>query len=94
MNTTNAAVGTGLIALLGSWSEGKGISVRVVVGITFLAVFLSILPERLAVPFAYLILTAVAFRYAPGIIQRTGIASSTSGSAGPDIYDNGPSVGV
>lgn len=98
MNTTNAAVGTGAIAVLGSWSEGRGISIRVVVGIVFLAVFLSVLPQRLAVPFAYLILTAVAFRYMPGIIARTGIAKNTgasmNGPQGPDAWTQGPAIGV
>lgn len=90
MNTTNAAVGTGAIVVLGRWSEGQGISIRVVVGVLFLAFGLAVLPERLAVPFAWLILVAVSFRYAPGIITRTGIGNTSA----PVTATTGGSVGV
>jgi hypothetical protein len=80
VNTTNAAVGTGAIVVLGRWNEGQGISVRVVVGVVFLAFGLSVLPDRLAVPFAWLVLVAVTFRYVPGIVGKSGIASSGAGA--------------
>lgn len=78
MNTTNAAVGTGAIVVLGRWSEGQGISVRIVVGVVFLAFGLAVLPDRLAVPFAWLVLMAVSFRYVPNIITKTGITGAAS----------------
>jgi hypothetical protein len=53
-------------------------SVRVIVGVTILAFGLAILPDRLAVPFAWLILAAVTFRYVPGIVGKTGITGSAS----------------
>lgn len=90
MNTTNAAVGTGAIVVLGRWSEGQGISIRVVVGVLFLAFGLAVLPERLAVPFAWLILVAVSFRYAPGLISKTGI----TGTASPVTAGADSQVGV
>lgn len=80
MNTTNAAVGTGAIVVLGRWSEGDGVEMRIVVGVVFLAVALAILPERLAMPFAWLILAAATFRYVPGIVGKTGITHSTAGN--------------
>ncbi len=95
MNTTNGAVGTGLLVVLGSWSEGKGISIRLVVGVLFLSYFMAILPERLAVPFMWLILTAVTFRYAPGIIAKTGITKGAPvAETGPDYDDGTEAVGV
>ena len=73
MNTTNAAVGAGVLVTVGRWSEGDTLSVRVVVGVVFLAIILSILPPKVANPFAALVLVAVAFRYLPGVIAKTGL---------------------
>lgn len=86
MNTTNAAVGTGAIVMLGSWSESKTVDVHVIVGVVFLAFFLSVLPEKIAVPFSWLILAAAAFRYLPGILGNTGLTTTTASTrrAGSD----------
>lgn len=80
MNTTTAAVGTGALVVVGRWSEGDTISVRVVVGVVFLAVFLSIMPPKIATQFGYLIMFVVAARYLPGIVGRSGITQATDGN--------------
>lgn len=71
MNTTNAAVGVGALVVVGRWSEGKGMDVKVVVGVIGLAVLLALLPDQIAGPFAALIIVAALFRYVPAIVGAT-----------------------
>lgn len=73
MNTTNAVVMTGGLAVLGRWSEGDGVDVRLMVAIVILALMLSSFPEKIAQPLAYLMLAAVLFKYGPAIIDKTGV---------------------
>lgn len=73
MNTTNAAVLAGALTVLGRWSEGDDMDVRIVVGVITLAVMLAALPDKVARPFAYLVLAAVLFRYGKGIVDASGI---------------------
>lgn len=74
MNTTNAAVTAGALTVLGRWSEGDSLSVRIVVGVVTLALMLSVLPEKVGRPFAWLIVFAVLFRYGTSIVEATGLA--------------------
>lgn len=71
MNTTNAAVGTGALVVIGRWAEGNGLEVKVVVGVVGLAVLLALLPDAIAGPFAALIVVASLFRYLPAIVGAT-----------------------
>lgn len=80
MNTTNMAVGAGVLVTLGRWASGKGLSVRVVVGVVILALALSVLPPKVAKPFAALIIVAVLFKYGPSIINATGITKNAPAS--------------
>lgn len=77
MNTTNMAVASGALVMVGRWSQDKGMDVRIVVGVVVLAILLSALPDPVAGPMAALILTAVLFTYGPGIIKKTGIAAKS-----------------
>ncbi|HET7414766.1 MAG TPA: hypothetical protein VFI97_03620 [Arthrobacter sp.] len=72
----SAMLGTGVLATLGTWAEGKELTVRPVVGGTFLALFLAGLSEaspELAGRLALLVLLAAAFRYVPPILAKSGL---------------------
>lgn len=76
MDTTNAAVLTGVVVTTGRWAENQKLEMRVVVGSAFLALGLAALSsvnDKLARNFGVLILVAAVFRYALPIIQKTGI---------------------
>jgi hypothetical protein len=77
--STNAAVLTGTIVTLGRWSEGESLSIKIVIGVAFLAVGLAAMNEAnpaLTSSFGLLILTAAALRYAVPIINKTGITKA------------------
>lgn len=74
--TVSAMIGTGVLATVGTWAEGKSLSVRPVVGGTFLAVFITALSEAspdFASKLALLVLLVAAFRYVPPILSKTGL---------------------
>lgn len=77
MNTTNITVGAGALVVLGRWSEGAGMDVKIVVGVVVLAVILSALPDKVSGPLSALVLATVMFRYVPGIITKTGLGGSS-----------------
>lgn len=76
LDTTTAAVATGVIVTVGQWAKkDEGPKIKVIVGMLFLAYFLSILAasnEKLASQFAVLILTGVIFVYAIPITKKLG----------------------
>ncbi len=77
MNSTSSIVLTGGIVTLGQWVEGKPLSMRVVVGVTFAAIGLSVLgnfDQRVANQMALLILVAAVFRYGVPIVTKAGLA--------------------
>jgi uncharacterized membrane protein YjjB (DUF3815 family) len=77
MNATSSLVLTGGIVTLGQWVEGRPLSVRVVVGVTFAAIALSVLGNfdaDVANKMALLILVAAVFRYGVPIVQKAGLA--------------------
>lgn len=77
MNTTNIVVLASIVTVTGQWSEGKGLSIRVVIGATIFALMLGAMNEaspKLAQQFALLLLVAVVWRYGRGIVNKTGIA--------------------
>lgn len=74
--TVTAMIGTGILATMGTWAEGKSLTVRPVVGGTFLALFLTGLAQAspdLAGKLALLVLLVAAFRYVPPILSKTGL---------------------
>lgn len=78
MDTTTAAVATGVTVTVGQWAEkGEGPKIKVIVGMLVLAYALSILAagnEKLANQFATLILIGVFFRYAIPITKKLGFS--------------------
>lgn len=76
MNTTNAAVGTGVIVVLGKWAKDETLDVGIVVGSAVFAVALSILPEPLGDKFALLVLMLAGFIYGPAIGFRAGLVKN------------------
>ncbi len=77
MNTTSSTVLTGVVVTTGRWAEGKTLSMRVVVGATFLAISLAVLSEaneEFARTMAILILVAALLRYAEPIAKKAGFA--------------------
>lgn len=80
MNTTNSVVGAGIVVTAGRWSEGKGIDLRVVIGVTVLALGLSFVSganEKLAQSFGTLILVAALMRYTIPIAAGVGLSRNT-----------------
>lgn len=77
LGAASSAVLTGTVVTAGRWSEGKQLSMRVIVGATFLAVGLSVLSELnpdLGSAFGALILVAALLRYTVPIVRKTGLA--------------------
>lgn len=77
MDTSTSALLTGVVVTAGKWSSGDGISVRTVLGAIFLAIILTVMNEaneKFARQFGVLILVGAVFRYAPKIIEKTGLA--------------------
>jgi hypothetical protein len=76
MTPLNSAVLTGLVVVLGQWSENKKLSIRVVIGVTVLAIFLSILDSTradLAKAFGVLILVGAVLRYGVPLTKKLGL---------------------
>lgn len=77
MDTTTSVVATVLITTFGQWSTKDGkVSIKLVVGMMALAVFLSMLDSansELARKFAVLILVSAVFMYAVPISQKLGL---------------------
>jgi uncharacterized membrane protein len=77
IDTTTAAVATGVIVTAGQWAkEDKGPSIKVIVGMVFLAYFLSLMSagnEKLGSQFAVLILTGAILVYAVPITKKLGL---------------------
>lgn len=74
MNATNSAVLTGVVVTTGRYSQGKKITMRVVVGATFLAIVLAVMPTELADKFGLLVLVAAVLNYGASIAKKTGLA--------------------
>lgn len=75
MDTTTSAIASGIIVVAGTWSEGKGINARALLGASFLAIGLSILSsinDELARGFAVLVLVSVLLRYGLSITKKAG----------------------
>jgi hypothetical protein len=78
MNPATSVVLTGVIVTAGEWAKGEGVSVRVAVGGTVLAIGLSVLAEsepKLASQFGLLILLVAAFTYLPAVFYSIGLTS-------------------
>lgn len=77
MNPVNSSVLTGVIVVLGRWSEGKTVEIKTVIAVTILALFLSLMEQgnaKLANGFALLIIIAATMRYAIPITKKLGIS--------------------
>lgn len=82
MNTTNAAVATGVIVTTGRLASGKGLDTKVVVGAAATALFLAGINEAspdLAGKFATAIVIIALFMYAPAIFWKLGLIKSKPG---------------
>lgn len=77
MDTTTAAFGTAVIVTAGQWAkEGKGPSIKVIVGMLFLAYFLTFIGAgnpKIASQFAVLILVGAVLVYAVPITKKLGL---------------------
>lgn len=76
MDTTTSALLTGLIVTGGQVANGKGISIKVVIAVLFLAMILSLMSnanDTLARKFGILILVGATFAYAPAIVDKLGL---------------------
>lgn len=79
--TLTAVVGTGLITVMGTWAEGQKLSIRPVIGGTFLALALTGISQaspQFASRLALLVLVGAAFRYVPSILSKTGLAKTSA----------------
>ncbi len=77
MDTTTAAFGTAVIVTAGQWAkDGKGPSIKVIVGMLFLAYFLTFMSAgnpKLASQFAVLILVGALITYTIPITKKLGL---------------------
>lgn len=76
MNTTSTVVLTGVVVTAGRWSQGKGLTMRIVVGGTFLAIALAAMAEAnadLASKFGLLVLAVAVLTYGVDIAKKTGL---------------------
>lgn len=82
MDTTTAAVGTGVIVIAGRWSSGQPITIQIGIGVGVYALALSAMSsvsDPLAGKFAILVLIAAVFIYAVPMLSKLGLV----GGAGP-----------
>lgn len=76
MDTTTAAVGTGVIVIAGRWSTGQPITIQIGIGVGVYALALSAISsvnDPLAGKFAILVLLAAVFIYAVPMVQKLGL---------------------
>ena len=77
IGTTETALLTGTVVIVGRWAEDEDLSMRVIVGSVFLAVGLTVvgmINDKLAQGFGILILVTALLRYALPIIKKAGFA--------------------
>lgn len=83
MDTTSAAFGTAVIVTAGQWAkDGKGPSIKVIVGMLFLAYFLTLMSQgnpKLASQFAVLILVGALITYTIPITNKLGLTDVKGG---------------
>lgn len=75
MDTTTATIATGLVVVVGRWSDEKKFDSKAIVGMGALAIFLALIGsenEKLASQFATLILTGAVLIYAIPIAEKLG----------------------
>lgn len=76
MSTTGPVVLTGMVVTAGRWSQGKTLTMRIVVGGAVLAIMLAAIGEaneELAGKFAVLVLAAAVLTYGVDIAKKTGL---------------------
>lgn len=76
MNATTFIVLTAAVVVAGQWAQDKLITMKLVVGGTFLAIALGIMSqmnEKLGMTFAALIFTTAVFTYGPDIVKGLGL---------------------
>lgn len=76
MNPIPAAILTAGITTLGRWAKGEGLTVTTVVGLVFLAIFLSVLEQangKAARAFGLLVVVSVAIVHLPAILPKANL---------------------
>jgi hypothetical protein len=76
VNPIPAALAVGVLSTLGHWADGKGPTIKTVVGVAALAITLTVLSGanvRLGQAFGLLVVTAVAFVHAPKILAKVDL---------------------
>lgn len=79
MDTTTSTLLSGLIVIGGQVSEGKGVSLKIIIAVLFMAMMLSVMGEgnaKFAQKFGLLILVCAVFGYGPSILDKTGLTTS------------------
>lgn len=73
MTTLDLTLLTGLVAVIGRWSQDKGVDVPSVIGFVFVAIMLSVIQsvnEKVARAIAWLLLLSVALIYVPDVSSK------------------------
>lgn len=76
MNPTTSVVLTGALAAAGQWAQDKQVTVKMVVGVGVLALFLAVISEanpKLAQQFGVLVLVGAVFLYGPDVAKKLGL---------------------
>lgn len=89
IDTTSMAVGTGALVTVGRWAQGDGLSVNVVIGATFFAVGLAVLPQEIGEKFAVVVLIIAVLTYVPQIAFKAGLIDHQ-----PPVWKLGKPKGV
>lgn len=79
MDTSTSALLTGVIVTAGQWSNGKGVTARVILGSCFLALVLSVLSEaneKLAKQFGLVILVTAVLHYGVSVTDSMGLTNT------------------
>lgn len=73
MNTTTSVVLAGGLAAAGQWAQDKKVTIKMVVGVGVLALFLAVISEanpKLAQQFGVLVLVGSVFLYGPDVAKK------------------------
>lgn len=76
MNTATSVVLTGAIVAAGQWSKSKQITMKMIVGVGVLALFLAVIAEAdapLAEKLGLLVVVGAVFIYGPDVVKSLGL---------------------
>lgn len=86
MNTTTAAIATGVVVAAGRWSQEKPVDIKIAVGAGVFALSLSLISsadEKIANQFAFMVLFLALIMYLPTLMTKLGWSGATKQAISP-----------